>query len=821
MLPRKIFTKKTKWLWVGLLALAPLAGITGVWLALRYDPHVRLRLGVDRAMAVAAAAQYAAARGMEVTGWTNFCRFKYDNDLFFFYRTRTGAERDRAQELAPEAGISVLFRAPDRSEIVEVELSHKGEPLGFRRRLARPVESNDPGPAAARQVAEEALRARLAQVGLATPDLQLSGGGGEGAAFREYKWRWPLASLPELKVESLLVVHYGVLIADQVEADLDDKAVWPQSRAVKITKGVNIALYSLLLFVVVVYGLYRFVRRAQQREVSYSRALLLGGIFAAVMAAFVLIVDTALYETNRNPGFPVPDWMILFSGSMVYAVLGLFMGLAYGAGEGDIREAYPGKLTSLDALIMGRIFSRNVARAVLIGCAIGGWVLLGTQLAFLYWQGRPGMGEELNELANAWIGRAPLLAPFLAWPMDVILIAVAGLLIPLPFLHRRRRLRRWALPILAVLAWIACAGPFYGFRPWYPMLLMAAVRTGFLLLAFLQFDLLTAITALAFPTFITFAASLAAQPVPSLQRAGLTSLVLALTGLAAAIFFAVKGRHYREEEVRPVYAKHLAERLSMQAEVSAAREAQLRLMSNELPKTNQFAIAASCLPAFEVGGDFYDVYELEPGKLGVLIAEGGGRGLGSALAIAYAKGFLMPKILGNGRRDDAPAEIIRGLQEQLTGVLADEANLEIAYAVIDAADGQLRYARTGAHPAVLVGRGGEANSLVNPEESVLKFKAGRGANGDLTVISGEYSLAEGDGVIFYTDGLSKDWAEQGSSPEQELAKVLRLSQGKAADELQQALTKNVSECARHARKQGLEDDLTAVIVRLEPIVGAE
>lgn len=817
-----MLAKKTKWLWIGFIALGPLAYLAGLWLALRYDPHVRVSLSVDRAMAIAVAARYAAARGVEVAGWDSFCRFKYDNDLLFFYRMRSGEERERAQSLAPEAGIGVLFRAPDRSEILEVELSHKGEPLGFRRRLARTVESNDPGEAATRQVAEEALRARLTRLGMAATDLQLSGGAQEGAAVREYKWRWPLTGLPELKVESVLAVRGGVLVEDRIEADLDSKAVWPRSRVANGLKVVSVVLYSLLLFVAVVYGLYRFVRRARQQEVSYSRALLLGGIFAAVMAAFVLIVDTALYETNRNSGFPVPDWMILFSGSMAYAVLGLFMGLAYGSGEGDIREAYPGKLASLDALIVGKIFSRNVARAVVIGCAIGGWVLLGTQLAFLFWQGRSGMGEELNELANAWVGRAPALAPFLAWPMDVILVAVAGLLIPLPFLHRRRRLRRFAIPFLSVVAWIVCAGPYFGFRPWYAVLLMAAVRAAVLLVAFIHFDLLTAIAALAFPSFIAFAASLAAQPVPSLQRAGLTSLVLALIALAGAVFFAFKGRYYREEEVRPVYAKHLAERLSMQAEVSAAREAQLRLMSNELPRTTQFSVAASCLPAFEVGGDFYDVYELEPGKLGVLIAEGGGRGLGSALSIAYAKGFLMPKILGDGHgpaRDDSPAEIIRGLQERLTGLLADEANLELAYAVIDAADGQLRYARTGAHPAILVGRGDAVTGLVKPEESVLKFKTGRGT-GDLTVVAGAYSLAEGDSVVFFTDGLSKDWTEHGSAPEKELAKVLRVSNGKAAGELQQGLTKSVGDCARHARKQGLEDDLTAVIVRLEQTADA-
>jgi sigma-B regulation protein RsbU (phosphoserine phosphatase) len=53
-----------------------------------------------------------------------------------------------------------------------------------------------------------------------------------------------------------------------------------------------------------------------------------------------------------------------------------------------------------------------------------------------------------------------------------------------------------------------------------------------------------------------------------------------------------------------VYAKHLAERVSMQAEVSAAREAQKRLMPERLPSLRNFSIAARCHPAHEVGGDF-------------------------------------------------------------------------------------------------------------------------------------------------------------------------------------------------------------------------
>jgi hypothetical protein len=61
---------------------------------------------------------------------------------------------------------------------------------------------------------------------------------------------------------------------------------------------------------------------------------------------------------------------------MAYSVVGLFIGLDYESGEGDIRESYPGELTSLDALFTGRLFSQSVSRSVLIGRAIGGWTLL-------------------------------------------------------------------------------------------------------------------------------------------------------------------------------------------------------------------------------------------------------------------------------------------------------------------------------------------------------------------------------------------------------------------------------------------------------------
>jgi serine phosphatase RsbU (regulator of sigma subunit) len=335
------------------------------------------------------------------------------------------------------------------------------------------------------------------------------------------------------------------------------------------------------------------------------------------------------------------------------------------------------------------------------------------------------------------------------------------------------------------------------------------------MIAFFRFDLLTAIIGLASPTFIAFAAALMAQPSPSLRSSGTISLMIALVFLSVELFFAFKGRLYKEDEVRPVYAKHLAERLSMQAEVSAAREAQKRLMPNDLPHNSHFSIAASCVPAFEVGGDFYDLFEIEPGKLGVLIAEGGGKGLGSALSIAFAKGFLMPKILGNRNSDDSPSEIIRGLQDRLMMRLEEGSQVGIAYAIIDATDGSLRYARTASHPAIMVGRSGSLDKLIQPEERSLRFKSNLGVEEDVRLVEGSSPLRPGDSVVFFTDGIARDWADNGSSPQIEFAKVLTGPRNGLSVNLQESLAKAIKDCSKRARKRGSEDDLTAVVVRLE------
>ena len=821
MLSEIFSDRKTHRVWIVFLVLSPLAYLGGLILANKYDSIMRLGLAIDREQAASLAAQYALSKGVNVTGWDKFYRLKPQNDLLFYYRLRSGVERDRARLLAPEVAVGVRFRSPDWRENIEVLLSIDGQALGYSRCLSKSIEVKTPAEEISRKLAENAVKARQAALGVSYPielitqEIRADNCHFGDTVVRSYMWRWPTPSHSELELQSILTVRGETLIGDTVRATVDGKFAKQY-----LHSGSNIflsgkILYGVVILIVVVFGLYRFVQRAQQKEVSYSRVFLLTLIFSGVSAIYVFLTDVAIYDVSGRPDFPASDWIIISVGAAGNLVVGIFFGLAYGSGEGDIREAYPGKLSSVDALITGKIFSRNVARAFLAGCAIGGWLLLFSVLSSLPWVRNSIFGGEIIDQTDGWLGKFPSVWALIICPSLALMIIVIGLLIPLSFFHRRFKSTRITIPLVAAFLWVVCTTPYQEFRPRYAILPISAVMTSLVMLSFFKFDLLAIIVGLAAHTYVYFSAALAMQPAASLRFSGIISLGAGLAMPVIASFFAVRGRKYREDEVRPIYAKYQAERLSMQAEVAAAREAQKRLMPDKLPTTPHFLLAASCLPAFDVGGDFYDIFEMNSGRLGILIAEGGGKGLGSALSIAFAKGFILPKVMGSWNNDASPAEIVRALQDRMMTLTFEDAGTGFLFAVIEPEDGTLRYARTGSFPSLLVSQPDISRKLISPLENALRFKSTLGRDKDVVITEGSVRIELGESVIFFTDGLAKTWEKKNGSPEIVLSKVLTGKVSKSIQDLQAALTEVIKKTAKQARKKGLEDDLTAVIVKMK------
>ena len=264
----------------------------------------------------------------------------------------------------------------------------------------------------------------------------------------------------------------------------------------------------------------------------------------------------------------------------------------------------------------------------------------------------------------------------------------------------------------------------------------------------------------------------------------------------------MRGRAVDDEEVRPRYAKYLAERVALQAEVSAAREAQLRLLPQSLPEVNGLSFAACCLPARIVGGDFYDFFQLDASTVGIFVAEGGNQGLASALCIALAKGVLMHEV----HQACSPTEILVEVENMLSDLLeTGYGRATFGYAVFDIARGSVRYACTGASPKLLLYRG---TGLPIPAAKLERTAVIPGrADSSKQVREGYSALAPGDQLIFYTGGVAAQMPWRFSRREPEWIGKLLENVDKLKGPLQQSLHAILS-------KYKSAEDLTAVVIRI-------
>lgn len=826
MLPTGLLANKRRWFWLAFLFLSPFAYLAGMKMVARYDPIAQTGLTYDRQGAIELAQRYAAERGFDVSGWDSQVSTRFDNTLRIYYRQKEIPDNDRLGTIAPFVSTRVLFYSADNGTL-QVFLTPRGELVGYDRRTPAAITRPDPGEEAANSLARAALARAFTPEEIARlepPKVESDNSG--RTVIRRYAWSLPFAPGPELTLTYRVTVRGDQVTYEDIDEKITDaykkNFIYQGSNAsfsatdVTLSTIISSALYYLLVVVLFILGFYRFIQRARQRELSYSRIALLTVLIAALFLAIILLTDVATYDNIRNNN-SASTWQIYLFGTLGYLLMGLIVALVYGGGEGDVREVSPGKLTSLDALTTGRIFSRNVARAVVIGCAFGGWGLLASNLVSFIWRHDPTAGHQIQML-DFLFARLPWLTPLVIWPVDVVLAAVVCLLVPLPFLQRRIRRRKIVIGVLALLAWIAGTGVSATFTPWTGAALLGAVKAALLIIPFLAFDLLTALVALAGPTFAMAVVHLLAQPAPALKEAGIISFGIATLFLLVEIIFVFRGRLYREEEVRPLYAGLLAERLSMQAEVSAAREAQIRLLPESMPEHPRLKVAAECRPAHEVGGDFYEVFRLDADRIGIFMAEGGGRGLASALSIAYAKGFIMPRILGEQKGDDSPTEIVRSLQSHLRQTLDRETEMGFAYLVLDTAEEQLRYARTGSYPRLVVKRAGSHSPAQSPNEHELVFEAASGAPHEpadtFTITSGMMDLEPGDQIIIFTDGLATAIASGKHTTAAEIDHKLLSWEVNTEDGLNKALSHLLDEAGRSAQRLGLTDDLTAVIVRI-------
>ena len=125
-----------------------------------------------------------------------------------------------------------------------------------------------------------------------------------------------------------------------------------------------------------------------------------------------------------------------------------------------------------------------------------------------------------------------------------------------------------------------------------------------------------------------------------------------------------------------------AEKERLEEELRIARQIQMSLLPGEgLVSLPGIRIAALCLPAAEVGGDYYDLLPLGPTRMGVLVADVSGKGTSAALYMAELKGL----VLSLSRIYESPARLLSEANRILSANMDARSFVTMTYAVVDTA----------------------------------------------------------------------------------------------------------------------------------------
>jgi serine phosphatase RsbU (regulator of sigma subunit) len=184
------------------------------------------------------------------------------------------------------------------------------------------------------------------------------------------------------------------------------------------------------------------------------------------------------------------------------------------------------------------------------------------------------------------------------------------------------------------------------------------------------------------------------------------------------------------------------ERQRIEQELRVARLIQQTLLPKSTPKLEDYQIVTYYRPAREVGGDFYDFFELGDGRLGVVVGDASGKGIPAALVMASTRSVL--RTIAQ-RAGVAPGEVLAQANEILYPDIPPNMFVTCFYAILDPESGRLLYANAG-HDLPYLHRGGDCEEL-RARGMPLGLMPGMGYE------EKEIVLDAGDSTLFYSDGL--------------------------------------------------------------------
>lgn len=241
----------------------------------------------------------------------------------------------------------------------------------------------------------------------------------------------------------------------------------------------------------------------------------------------------------------------------------------------------------------------------------------------------------------------------------------------------------------------------------------------------------------------------------------------------------------------------------LRQELRIAHDMQASVLPREPFRHDRMVIVGQMHAAYEVGGDFYDYFQIDEKRVGVVIADVSGKGVPAGLFMMISRTLLRAEGLGGGDPGDCLTRVNALLERENEAAMF----VTVFYGVIDLETLTLSYANAGHNPPFVLKADGSVVPIEPLGDLVLGVMPG------IEYSSATTSLSPQDALFLYTDGLTEAFDVNNEEyRESRLIEALAKCRGQSAAEIGDSCIADVESFATGAAQA---DDMTCLVIRIE------
>ncbi len=247
------------------------------------------------------------------------------------------------------------------------------------------------------------------------------------------------------------------------------------------------------------------------------------------------------------------------------------------------------------------------------------------------------------------------------------------------------------------------------------------------------------------------------------------------------------------------YITETQKREIIEKELNIAREIQESFLPKEIPQVGGLEVSVKMLTARQVGGDLYDIEQLDDNKLGIMIGDVSGKGVPAALYMSR-----VVSVFKTYMREGTASEVVKNINNRLVAEAASNLFVTLAYMVFDTEKKIADFAMGGHLPTIVMEPDGNIELLDVSEGMPLGL-----IEGDFSPGRKEYK--PGSIFVFYTDGVTEAMnIKEEMFGQDRLVKLVKGLRGRSTQEIVDSIHKVIG---AFEGKGNQHDDITVMAIK--------